>query len=55
MKGKTNSALGGGGSGGGELIFAENALNKDSVEAGEKVLLRRFTASHKYSCARHFY
>ena len=49
MKGKTNSALGGGGSGGGELIFAENALNKDSVEAGEKVLLRRFTASPQIS------
>ncbi len=52
MKGKTNSALGGGGSGGGELIFAENALNKDSVEAGEKVLLRRFTATPEIKCYR---
>ena len=45
MKGKTNSAHSGGGSNGGNLVFAENALEKDSVGAGEKVLLRRFAAT----------
>ena len=44
MKGKTNSAHGSAGTSGGDLILAENALDKDSAEAGEKVLVRRFTA-----------
>ena len=42
MKGKTNSACGG--TGDGDVVFAENQLGKDPVEAGEKVLVRRFSS-----------